>query len=88
MINNEYIIALSMGLCNILKKKMPEKYKELLPIISFVLAIGLNVANAILYKENIVESIKNIIAPAGIGLGIFTVGTYVSRVSNGDALIK
>lgn len=88
MLNSEYIIALSMGLCNIIKKKMPQKYQELLPLIAFVLSIGLNVGNAVLYKENIVESIKNIIAPAGIGLGIFTAGTYISRVSNGDGILK
>lgn len=77
---NEIIIGLSMGLINVLKKFIPEKFKELLPFICLIIIVIANVGVAYFSKQDILKAIKDSIINGGTTLGLFTVGTYSARI--------
>lgn len=79
--SSEFIIGLSMGLINILKKYIPEKAKDLLPIICLAFIVTINCGLAYFNKTNIVEAGKEALINGGIALGLFTAGTYTARAS-------
>jgi hypothetical protein len=77
--DNEIIIGLSMGLINVLKKFIPEKFKELLPFICLIIIVIANVVVAYISKQDIIKAIKDSIINGGVTLGLFTAGTYSAR---------
>lgn len=77
--DNEIIIGLSMGLINVLKKFIPEKFKELLPFICLIIIVVANIGVAYFSNQDIVKAIKDSIINGGVTLGLFTAGTYSAR---------
>jgi hypothetical protein len=76
---NEIIIGLSMGLMNVLKKFIPEKFKELLPFICLIIIVIANVIVAYATKQDIIKAVKDSIINGGVTLGLFTTGTLTAR---------
>lgn len=82
MIPIEYIIAFAMAVTNIIKKRMSDKNSDLIPLIAFIIAIVLNIANAFIFGESILSSFKEGFIAAGVSLALFSGGSGVSRILN------
>lgn len=80
MIPIEYIIAFSMAITNIIKKRLSDKNLDFVPLIAFAIAISLNMVNAFIFGCSIRESFGNAFISAGISLALFSGGTSISRM--------
>jgi Na+/glutamate symporter len=75
----EVIIGLCMGLTNVVKKIIPEKFKELLPIFCLCCIVLVSIIEAKVNNKNILIEGQNALVVGAITLGIFTAGTYTAR---------
>ncbi len=79
MIEIYYVVALSMGITNTYKKKI---YKALIPLLSFITVIVLNIFNALVFDGDMQEAIKEAVIVGGITIGIFNAGDVTGKVIN------
>lgn len=80
MIPIEYIIAFSMAITNIIKKRLSDKNSDFTPLIAFTIAISLNIINALIFGGSVRESFSSGFVSAGISLALFSGGTSISRI--------
>jgi hypothetical protein len=70
MIEVAYIIGLAMALVNIAKKRLHIP-KDIVPVLSVLFAIILNIGNAVLYGGDLASAGKDAFVSAGILIGLF-----------------
>lgn len=78
MISIEYIIAFAMAVTNVFKKKLPV---ALIPFMSLILSVVLNILNAIIFKGDPLLAGKEAFCDACIVVGIFNIGTVTRKLA-------
>lgn len=81
MIPIEYIIAFAMAITNVVKKRLPDNYNDLIPFIAFILSVLLNLINALVFKSDALQAIKDAFISAGVALALFSGGSAVSKLT-------
>jgi len=80
MIPIEYIIAFAMAIVNVIKKRIPETYSDLIPFIAFIFSISCNMVNALLFGGDILIAGKDAFIAAGVALAMFSGGSALGKV--------
>lgn len=84
MIGTEYIIAFSMAITNIIKKRISDKNKDIIPLIALIITVVCNILNAFIFGGNISESFKESFISGGVALALFSGGSAIGKVVNNE----
>lgn len=80
MIPIEYVILFAMAIVEVIRKRIPESWKDLKPFVAFMIAIGCNVANATLFGGDALIAGREAFIAAGVALAMFGGGSAIGKI--------
>lgn len=78
MIEIQYVVALAMGISNVIKKSVKA---ELVPLITFALVILINIINALIFESSPSDAFASAFSAGLISSGLFVLGDMVRPAS-------
>ena len=83
----QYVVGLVMAVVQVLKRWVPS---EFLPVAAVILGAVLNLANALIFRGDPMEALKDGFVAAGLAIGVFSgvKNTFQSRNGNGAKAAK